>query len=130
MEYPLCVERYELVRDSGGCGKWRGGMGLKRMIRILDHDCRVAVRGTRRLTAPWGLFGGMHGGRFSVEFDAADTAQERNNIQLGDGQAIAVTTPGAGGYGAPADRDIELVKRDLAEDRIARKTAEEIYNLR
>jgi N-methylhydantoinase B len=130
MEYPLRVERYELVQDSGGCGTWRGGMGLKRMIRILDHDCRVDVRGTRRLTAPWGLFGGMDGGRFSVEFDAGDAVQERNNIQLGHGQAVAVTTPGAGGYGPPGERDIECVKSDLAQDRISRKTAEEIYNLR
>ena len=130
MEYPLRVERYELVQDSGGCGKWRGGMGLRRMIRIIGHDCRVDARGTRRLTAPWGLFGGLEGGRFSVESDAGDTAYDKNKIELKDGQVISVVTPGAGGYGNPADRDSNLVGKDLAEDRISKKTAEEIYGLR
>ena len=129
MEYPLRVERYELVRDSGGCGKWRGGMALRRKIRILGHDCRVDARGTRRLTGPWGLFGGMEGGRFSVESDAGEPAYDKNKIELGDGQAISITTPGAGGYGPPADRDRNLVKQDLAEDRISKKTAEEVYGL-
>lgn len=130
MEYPLRVERYELVRDSGGCGKWRGGMGLRRMIRIIGHDCRVDARGTRRLTSPWGLFGGMEGGRFSIESDAGEPAYNKNKIELKHGQVISVVTPGAGGYGDPAERDNDLVKKDLAEDRISKKTAEEIYGLR
>jgi N-methylhydantoinase B len=128
MEYPLQVERYELVRDSGGCGRWRGGMGMLRKIKILDHECRVDARGTRRLTSPWGLFGGLDGGRFKVESDAGEPEYNKNKIELTDGQAIAVTTPGAGGYGSPTERARELVKQDLAEDRISEKTAEEIYD--
>ena len=127
MEYPLQVERYELVRDSGGCGRWRGGMGMLRQIRILDHECRVDARGTRRLTSPWGLFGGLEGGRFKVESDAGEPAYNKNKIELSAGQRIAVTTPGAGGYGPPAERNHDLVEQDLAEDRISKKTAKEIY---
>lgn len=130
MEYPLQVERYELVRDSGGCGRWRGGMGMLRKIKILDHECRVDARGTRRLTSPWGLFGGQNGGRFKVESDAEEPEYNRNKIELTAGQAIAITTPGAGGYGPPAERSQELVKQDLAEDRISKKTATEIYGFR
>ncbi len=128
MEYPLQVERYELVQDSGGCGRWRGGMGMLRKIKILDHACRVDARGTRRLTSPWGLFGGLEGGRFKVESDAGEPEYNKNKIELGPGQAIAITTPGAGGYGSPTDRKPELVKQDLAEDRISKTTAEEIYD--
>ncbi|MCG8542942.1 MAG: hydantoinase B/oxoprolinase family protein [Alphaproteobacteria bacterium] len=130
MEYPLQVERYELVQDSGGCGRWRGGMGMLRQIRILDHECRVDARGTRRLTAPWGLFGGLDGGRFKVESDAGEPPYNKNKIELAAGQSIAITTPGAGGYGPPAERCQDLVKQDLAEDRISKKTAEEIYGFR
>ena len=130
MEYPLQVERYELVRDSGGCGRWRGGMGMLRQIRILDHECRVDARGTRRFTSPWGLFGGLEGGRFKVESDASEPAYNKNKIELSAGQRIAITTPGAGGYGPPAERNHDLVKQDLAEDRISKKTAKEIYGFR
>jgi N-methylhydantoinase B len=130
MEYPLRVERYELVRDSGGPGTWRGGMGFNRTIRVVEHDCRVDARGTRHLTAPWGLFGGLEGGRFSVQTADGEVARNHGMLELKDGEAISVTTPGAGGYGPPSGRDPELVKKDLAEDRISKKTAEEIYGLR
>jgi N-methylhydantoinase B len=129
MEYPLRVERYELVRDSGGCGRWRGGMGMLRQIRVLDHECRADIRGTRRLTGPWGLFGGLEGGRYSVRSDAGERPPGSSHILLQGGQSIAVTTPGSGGYGAPADRDPERVRRDLEEDRISRETARDIYGL-
>jgi len=72
----------------------------------------------------------LEGGRFSVESDAGEPAYDKNKIELKDGQVISVVTPGAGGYGNPADRDSNLVGKDLAEDRISKKTAEEIYGLR
>jgi len=128
-EYPLRVERYELVRDSGGCGRWRGGMGMRRTIRVLDHDCRADVRGTRRLTSPWGLFGGLEGGRYSVASDTGEVKRDKSQIELGSGQAIAITTPGAGGYGPPQERAMDLVRKDLLEERISTKTAKEIYEL-
>ncbi len=125
-EYPLQVERYELVRDSGGPGRWRGGMGLRRQIRILDHTCRVEVRGTRRTTAPWGLFGGQEGGRYSLEHDD-EAAFKTNSGTLSDGQSIAIVTPGAGGYGPARERSRDLVERDLREDRISSTAAKRVY---
>ena len=127
-EYPLQVERYELVRDSGGCGQFRGGMGLRRKIRVLDHECRAVARGTRIETAPWGLFGGLEGGCYSIESDGEEvsTAAQRM-VKLTDGQSLTVVTPGSGGYGPPAQRDPELVQTDIAEDRISERTASEVY---
>ncbi len=129
-EYPLRVERYELVRDSGGCGRWRGGMGLRRRIKILDHDCRVDVRGTRQRTSPWGLFGGHDGGRYSVDCDIGEAAIDKNMIELTADQSVTIITPGAGGYGPPSERDRELAQKDLKEDRISEVTARDIYGLR
>ena len=129
MEYPLQVERYELVRDSGGCGQWRGGMGIRRKIRVLDHDCRAVVRGTRRDTSPWGLFGGLDGGRYSVDSDGKAVGTAQRMIELADGQSVSVVAPGSGGYGPPENRSPELVRKDLAEDRISEKTAIETYKL-
>ena len=61
-EYPLVLERYELVDGSGGAGKHRGGMGLFRQVRIEDHECRTYIHGSRFKSGPWGLFGGRDGG--------------------------------------------------------------------
>jgi N-methylhydantoinase B len=55
--------------------------------------------------------------------------RDKSQIELGSGQAIAITTPGAGGYGPPQERAMDLVRKDLLEERISTKTANEIYGL-
>src|SRR5580658_558643 len=65
VEYPLTVLRYELVDGSGGAGRHRGGMGLRRVYRA-EADCRLRVDGSRLLSAPWGLFGGEPGGKAGI----------------------------------------------------------------
>ena len=57
-EYPLMIERYELVQDSGGAGTYRGGLGLRRDYRGLGHTLSFSAHGERFKTAPWGIFGG------------------------------------------------------------------------
>ncbi len=126
-EYPLMIERYELVRDSGGPGQWRGGMGIRRQIRAVDHLCRMFIYGTRGESAPWGLFGGLEGGRYEVERGDGVAPLQGGVGELAPGQSIAVVTPGAGGYGPPEKRDRILVRRDLAEDRISPETAHDVY---
>ena len=61
MEYPLLVEEYNLVEDSGGAGRQRGGMGLRRVISPVDHTCLFNGAGERFRHQPWGLFGGAAG---------------------------------------------------------------------
>ena len=61
-EYPLSLIAYELIDGSGGPGKYRGGMGLRRVYRA-EALCRVRLDGTRIGSAPWGLAGGQEGGR-------------------------------------------------------------------
>jgi len=70
-DYPLVVERYELVRDSGGPGKWRGGMAIHRQIKVVDGEIDFSADGTRQAVPPWGLFGGKPGavGRVIVQRD-------------------------------------------------------------
>lgn len=128
-EYPLIVERYELVRDSGGPGQWRGGMGIRRQIRAIDHHCRMFIYGTREESAPWGLFGGLEGGRYRLERDSGVAPLVGGVGELAPGQSVAVVTPGAGGYGPPERRDQALVRRDLAEDRISPETARRAYGI-
>jgi N-methylhydantoinase B len=127
IEYPLMVEDYELIDDSGGAGKFRGGMGIRRSIRIEGHDCRVDVRGTRRFAGPWGLLGGLPGATFRAEFDPPLPDGFRKHGLMHDGQLVTVMTPGAGGYGDPLARDRALVDRDLAEGRISAQSAHNLY---
>ncbi|MBI3827034.1 MAG: hydantoinase B/oxoprolinase family protein [Candidatus Rokubacteria bacterium] len=128
-EYPLVVERYALVDDSGGPGRWRGGLGLWRQIRAEGHACHAFIHGSRRKSAPWGLFGGREGGRCRIEYGAGVEPPVRAQGFLEPGQSVAIITPGAGGYGDPAARDRALVWRDLAEGVISRKVARDVYGL-
>ena len=62
MEYPLLVESYGFVRDSGGAGKHRGGLGLRRVVRPVGHTMTFSGQGERFVNKPWGIFGGGPGG--------------------------------------------------------------------
>jgi N-methylhydantoinase B len=128
-EYPLVLERYELVDGSGGAGKFRGGMGLLRQVRVEDHECRTYIHGSRFARGPWGLFGGHEGGRARFDFDAGVEFPAKARAVLHAGQRVCITTPGAGGYGDPLQRDRAAVRRDLREGRISAASARCDYGL-
>lgn len=128
-EYPLVVERYALVEDSGGPGTWRGGLGIVRQIRAEDHDCHAFVHAARKRSAPWGLFGGHDGGRARIEYGPGVEPPVRAQGFLKPGQTVAIITPGAGGYGDPRARDRALVRRDLADGVISAEVARDVYGL-
>jgi N-methylhydantoinase B len=125
-EYPLTLLRYELVDGSGGPGRWRGGMGLRRVYRA-EAPCRVRVDGARFLSAPWGLAGGLSGGMAEVTLRNGAQPFEHGHGGLRAGEIIDITIAGAGGHGPASTRDRGLVARDLAEGRIDARTARETY---
>ncbi|WP_417209547.1 hydantoinase B/oxoprolinase family protein [Antarctobacter sp.] len=116
-EYPLRVEGYALVEDSGGAGRHRGGMGIRRILRPVGHICEFNGVGERFRHQPWGMFGGLPGaaGSFVIESDdgsRCDLAPKASGIRLSPSDRVVIDTPGAGGYGAPEDRS----EREKAED--------------
>jgi N-methylhydantoinase B len=124
MEYPLLVERYGLIQDSGGAGKYRGGMGLQRVVRPLGHSCIFNGVGERFRNQPWGIFGGKPGesGSFWLEEEDGDTRQLAHkppDMILHPNQALVVNTPGAGGYGDPKERDSAAVVEDRASGKFS-----------
>ena len=125
LEYPLTLLRYELVDGSGGAGKFRGGMGLRRVYRA-EADCRVRVDVSRLRSKSWGLLGGLAGahGRMVA---APGVKFNRDAAELKAGDWLEVITPGAGGYGPPGERDRAALARDLAEGVIDAATASDIY---
>ncbi|HWL81213.1 MAG TPA: hydantoinase B/oxoprolinase family protein [Roseomonas sp.] len=126
IEYPLTLLRYELVQDSGGTGRFRGGMGLRRVYRA-DEDCRVRIDTSRLHSRSWGLFGGGAGGHGGVECGPG-VSFTGNTAVLKAGQWFAIVSPGGGGYGPPEQRAPEAVARDLAEGAISAGTAREAYH--
>ncbi|MCA0044912.1 hydantoinase B/oxoprolinase family protein [Celeribacter litoreus] len=117
LEYPLTLLRYELVDGSGGAGKFRGGLGVRRTYRV-ERACRFTISTSRLQSQPWGLEGGQ-----SAQGTQIDTGDGRTDfsgmIDLVPGQVISIVTPGGGGHGDIAERAPEAVQRDIVEGRIA-----------
>lgn len=132
MEYPLLVETYALVEDSGGAGRYRGGTGLRRSIRPLDHDCVFNGHGERFRHHPWGIFGGGQGGkgRFVLIDDGGGETELPSKplgVPLGPHQRVVIETPGAGGYGPPGERDPILVAEDARSGKFTAAVLERYY---
>ena len=133
-EYPLRVEEYSFVENSGGAGKYRGGMGLRRVLMPVDHECVFNGAGERFRYQPWGLFGGLAGG--SGRFTIWDADGERrlddkpNEVEVVPGTRITVETPGAGGYGAPSERAAEALQIDQKSGKYSAAFIEQHYSIR
>lgn len=105
--YPLRVERYELREGSAGAGKNRGGLGMVRALRILDHEARLSLQSDRRRLSPYGLHGGEpgHRGR-NLVIDAVGGVHEQPGkvtLTLKPAETVVVETPGGGGWGRALD---------------------------
>lgn len=123
-EYPLLVERYELIEDSGGPGTYRGGLGLRRVYRGLDHTLTFSGQGERSVHPPWGLFGGGPGGtgRIRILYDDGridELAVKPSSLEVPPSAVVAVETPGAGGYGPPAKRSREALVEDFEDGKFS-----------
>ena len=116
MEYPLRVLEYGFVADSGGAGRYRGGLGIRRVVTPVGHRCEFSGVGERFVHQPWGLFGGKPGatGRFDLRDASGSTRRLANKVRmpLSAGEAVIVATPGAGGYGEPSERAPEACAED------------------
>ena len=130
LAYPLRVERYELRQDSGGAGRFRGGLGIRREIRVLGHRAKLSLLADRRTTSPYGLFGGRPGepGADAVLVEGEWQALPgRAALVLEPGSVVRIETPGGGGYGPPEERERELILKDYREGRLSRARAVESY---
>ena len=130
-EYPLRVEEYSLVEDSGGAGKHRGGMGLRRVVTPVAHECVFNGVGERFRHRPWGLEGGVAGapGQFLVrDADGERRLDDKpGEVRVPARTRIVVETPGAGGLGAPSERTAEAVERDRRSGKFSASYIERHY---
>ena len=149
--YPLRVIRYEYRPDSGGAGQYRGGLGLRRDIGVRDGWATFSLLADRRRHAPYGLAGGTEGAPGDAycfedalssngpiakattgartESDDGERLPGKVVRELAPGTVVSVRTPGAGGYGDPADRDREALARDVELGKVSSDAARRAYGV-
>ncbi|MCF8060961.1 MAG: hydantoinase B/oxoprolinase family protein [Deltaproteobacteria bacterium] len=132
LENPVMIERYEFIQDSGGAGKFRGGLSLRRDIRFLA-DVTWARYSDRQKFRPQGLFGGLEGSVGSLILNPGTPGEARcrskgvGEIKAGD--LLSIRLPGSGGYGRPSDRDPERVAWDVRNGKVSARSAREDYRV-
>jgi N-methylhydantoinase B len=117
-EYPLRVEAYHLIPDSGGRGTHRGGLGLRRVYRILAPEAQVTSMTERHIVPPYGLFGGEAGRPFRLTLNPQSEARRirgKETMRVLRDDVIEVAGVGGGGYGPPAKRQAALEAWDRLE---------------
>ncbi|HKW05225.1 MAG TPA: hydantoinase B/oxoprolinase family protein [Nitrososphaerales archaeon] len=124
---PLLVEELKLVPDSGGAGKFRGGLGASYTIRnISGNPAKVAFIGNKFRFPPDGLLGGLSGLPRKSFIDSVEVSS-MGMYALGDGGAITMQNAGSGGFGPPKQRERRMIEDDLRNGFITIKVAEEVY---
>lgn len=129
-EHPVMIEAYELLQDSGGAGRFRGGMGFRRRVRAVGHDATINLGGPLNKYPAWGLEGGESGGLARIELEEGVAPLKNRDGIIPAGHSASAITPGGGGWGDPRQRDRDLVRRDLREGRISKRAAVDIYGLK
>jgi N-methylhydantoinase B len=135
MENPLLFERYELVPDTGGAGKYRGGNGFCRVFRVLADQASICLCADRHVSRPQGLFGGRPGTSAVYVLDPGSPKARRLSsktpyIALEPGTLVWLQSAGGGGYGDPATRDPALIAADIRDGYVTAAFAAEQYGYR
>jgi N-methylhydantoinase B len=133
LSFPVRVERYEIVLDTGGPGRFRGGCGVERVWRILDQPAQASVCLERTKSAPFGLAGGGAGAPGRIGLVRAD-GSERELLGKGAFAApadarIRLRAPGAGGYGEARARDRERLREDVINGYVSSTAAAAEYGV-
>jgi N-methylhydantoinase B len=131
-EYPIRVERYGLVRDSGGPGRFRGGLGIEREWRLLAGEAHLAIRSDRRTHLPYGLHGGRPGvGSINVlhHGDEPEVLPTMISTRIKAGERVYHRQAGGGGHGDPLARSPSAVARDVKDDKVSPAAAQEQYGV-
>ena len=141
--YPLRVDSYRLLEDSGGPGLNRGGLGIERVLTMVAEEVTVSAIFNRMLVDPFGIHGGKPGANsgiyvrlageeswstFSEKFGTMSPSKF-SNIRLRRGDQVKIVAPGGGGWGDPLDRSADRVVADVAEGLVTAEAAQRDYGL-
>lgn len=132
LNYPVRIVRYELVDDSGGPGRQRGGLGLRRDYLFADHEVTFTILADRDRQGPWGLFGGEAGRRAEYILNPDGEARRlssKTTLELKPGDVISYRTCGGGGYGPAVERDPRRVLDDVRSGKVSSGQARDVYRV-
>ena len=139
--YPLLTRSFRLVPDSGGAGRFRGGLGTERILEIRAPEITVSALFDRMQIPPWGLEGGCPGGMTGIAIRRAGETGFRlftdvfhtvspskfSNIIVKQGDQIRIVSSGGGGYGDPRSRERDKVREDVRNRYVSVERARELY---
>ena len=134
-EFNVRMTRFDMERDSGGAGKFRGGLSPVRSYKILGEEGRLSLRSDGFVSAPWGVDGGLSGKTGEGIVVNPETGKERKvNARVADevllpGEIFTLKSGGGGGVGSPLERDRKKVVEDLEDGYISVQAAQEIYGM-
>ena len=131
--YPLIIESYASLADTGGPGLHRGGNGVEKIYRLLE-DGEISIHDDRQVSQPWGILGGLPGGcseKSLVRRDGERTPlpSKVDNIKVRGGDRIVFRTAGGGGWGDPLERDPGRVRNDVARKLVGADAARDHYGV-
>src|SRR5579871_943803 len=132
-EFPTRLLQFDLIADSGGAGRYRGGLGLRREYLNLE-DARFSIRSMKHVIPPHGCSGGGDGRRGDIVINPDTAAAKRLPTRYADyplrrGDIFRLDTPGGGGFGDPFEREPERVLADVDEGYVSREAAARDYGV-
>jgi N-methylhydantoinase B len=132
-DLPMRLRWVRLWTDSGGAGRYRGGLGYEAEVEWLRGDGTLSVRRDRHRTGPWGLFGGQAAPPCRTLLIHPDGSEEaipsKKVLTIGEGDVMRVWTSGGGGYGDPLGRPAEVVHDDVLDSRVSVAAAARDYGV-
>ncbi|MCH7666843.1 MAG: hydantoinase B/oxoprolinase family protein [Acidobacteria bacterium] len=131
--YPVRIDSYTTITDSGGAGFHRGGNGIEKLYVFLEPG-EISIHDDRWLTYPWGILGGLPGKRSEKILRRIDGTEERlpskcDEVRVQAGDVLVYRTAGGGGWKDPLDRPVERVEADVDKGLVSREKAESDYGV-
>jgi len=131
---PLIVEKRELLADSGGPGKMKGGLGKRELFKVPDDEyapippVNLGIQAGRYLYPAEGLFGGKTGTKAQFLVNG-EPGNSYGLTQMKPGDIVTIDAPGGGGYGSPFERDTEMVVNDVMQGYVSIESARNDYGV-
>jgi N-methylhydantoinase B len=131
--YPLLIEHYASIPDSGGGGRHRGGNGVEKIYLLLE-DGEISIHDDRHASRPWGILGGRPGACSEKWLILKDGSRRQlpskvDNVRVRAGDRLIFRTAGGGGWGEPFERDAMRVRNDVARKLISAERARQDYGV-
>ena len=130
--FPLEITEYGLLPDTGGPGKFRGGLAIVREYRFTEREGVLQIRSDRHRSRPYGLEGGQPGATSTNSLNPGAEEQvlpAKTLLTMKSGDVLRHTLAGAGGFGPPFERDPEAVLADVKNEKVSVESALEDYGV-